>query len=50
MESAEAATLPADDPSIPKWKWATYEVVFHDPQILLDHQLSNPEFKNHIDY
>ena len=51
MESAsEAATLPAADPSIPKWKRATYEVVFRDPQILLDHQLSNPEFKNHIDY
>ena len=50
MESTEAATLPADDPSVPRWKRATYEVVFRDPQILLDHQLSNPEFKNHIDY
>ena len=50
MESAEAATLSADDPSVPSWKRATYEVVFRDPQTLLDHQLSNPEFKNHIDY
>jgi hypothetical protein len=50
MESAEAATLPANDPSVPSWKRATYEVVFRDPQKLLDHQLSNPEFKNHIDY
>ena len=50
MESAEAATLSADDPSVQSWKRATYEVVFCDPQILLDHQLSNPDFKNHIDY
>ena len=28
MESAEAATLPVDDPSVPKWKQATYEVLF----------------------
>jgi len=44
MESAEAGTLPADDSSVPSWKRATYEVVFHDPQI------SNPDFKSHIDY
>ena len=50
MESAEAATLSADDPSVPSWKRVTYEVVFRDPQTLLGHQLSNPEFKNHIDY
>jgi len=50
MESAEAGTLPADDSSVPSWKKATYEVVFHDPQILLDHQISNPDFKSHIDY
>ncbi|KAI5987164.1 hypothetical protein EDC04DRAFT_2873452 [Pisolithus marmoratus] len=46
MESAEADTSSV----IPSWKKATYEVVFHDPQILLDHQISNPGFKNHIDY
>ena len=25
-------------------------MVFRDPQILLDHQISNPNFKSHIDY
>ncbi|KIK16545.1 hypothetical protein PISMIDRAFT_42383, partial [Pisolithus microcarpus 441] len=46
MESVEAG-----DSSGPSWKHSgTYEVVFHDPQVLLDHQISNPGFKNHIDY
>ena len=39
-----------DSSTIPSWKRATYELVFRDPQILLDHQISNPDFKNHIDY
>ncbi|KAI6159652.1 hypothetical protein EDD17DRAFT_1778746 [Pisolithus thermaeus] len=46
MESVEAGGSGG-----PSWKHnGTYEVVFHDPQILLNHQLSNPGFKNHIDY
>ncbi|KIK13876.1 hypothetical protein PISMIDRAFT_112358, partial [Pisolithus microcarpus 441] len=46
MESVEAG-----DSSGPSWKHSgTYEVVFCDPQVLLDHQISNPGFKNHIDY
>ncbi|KAI6102381.1 hypothetical protein EDD16DRAFT_1696647 [Pisolithus croceorrhizus] len=46
MESVEAGGSGG-----PSWKHSsTYEVVFHDPQILLNHQLSNPGFKNHTDY
>ncbi|KAI6097698.1 hypothetical protein EDD16DRAFT_1697820 [Pisolithus croceorrhizus] len=46
MESVEAGGSGG-----PSWKHnGTYEVVFCDPQILLNHQLSNPGFKNHIDY
>ncbi|KAI6004781.1 hypothetical protein EDD15DRAFT_2384735 [Pisolithus albus] len=46
MESVEAGGSGG-----PSWKCSgTYEVVFRDPQILLNHQLSNPGFKNHIDY
>ena len=51
MESVEADTLPLDDlASVPTWKRATYELVFRDPQAILDHQISNPDFKDHIDY
>ncbi|KAI6095769.1 hypothetical protein F5141DRAFT_1191197 [Pisolithus sp. B1] len=47
MESAEAGSLAGG----PSWKHSgTYEVVFCDPQVLLNHQLSDPGFKNHIDY
>lgn len=42
----------ADDTSddLPSWKRKTYHVWFRDPRKLLQAQLSNPEFKDGIDY
>lgn len=39
-----------DAENVPPWKKATYEVLFADPQALLDQQLANPAFDGHVDY
>ena len=41
-------TTSADD--LPSWKKGKYEVWFRDPKKILKAQLSNPNFKNGIDY
>ncbi|KAG2118670.1 uncharacterized protein F5147DRAFT_742178 [Suillus discolor] len=46
----DADQLQPDDPSVPPWKLAEYEVWFHNPRDVLRNQLSNPNFKDHIDY
>ncbi|KAF8834766.1 hypothetical protein BDN67DRAFT_869342, partial [Paxillus ammoniavirescens] len=40
----------SDDISVPTWKWGIHEVWFRSSEVLLDHQLLNPDFKNNIDY
>lgn len=50
MQHIEADTLQPDDTSVPTWKRGVHEVWFRNPEVLLDHQLSNPDFKNNIDY
>ena len=37
-----------DDP--PSWMTAEYDVWFHNPKVVLEHQLANPDFKGEIDY
>ena len=34
----------------PPWMTAEYDVWYHDPKIILEHQLANPDFKGEIDY
>ncbi|KIJ16151.1 hypothetical protein PAXINDRAFT_32952, partial [Paxillus involutus ATCC 200175] len=41
---------PADDHTVPPWKRANYEFWCRPIKPLLKHQISNPEFKGHIDY
>ena len=42
-----SGTMPDDPPS---WMTAKYDVWFHDPKVVLEHQLANPDFKGEIDY
>ena len=44
------STSTSDDPSVPAWKQASYDVWFRAPEALADFQLANPEFSDHIDY
>ncbi|KAG1791175.1 uncharacterized protein HD556DRAFT_1433032 [Suillus plorans] len=46
----DADQLQPDDPSVPPWKLAEYEVWFRNSRDVLRNQLSNPDFKDHIDY
>ncbi|KIM63082.1 hypothetical protein SCLCIDRAFT_86539, partial [Scleroderma citrinum Foug A] len=34
----------------PSWMTAKYDVWYHDPKVVLEHQLANPDFKGEIDY
>lgn len=37
-----------DDP--PPWMSTEYDMWYHDPKIMLEHQLANPDFQGEIDY
>jgi len=37
-----------DDP--PPWMTAEYDVWYRDPKVVLEHQLTNPDFKGEVDY
>jgi hypothetical protein len=41
---------PEDDDHLPLWQKADYDVWFRDPRKVLKEQLSNPTFKDGIDY
>ena len=40
-----SGALPDD---LPAWMTAEYDVWFHDPKVMLEHQLMNPDFKGEI--
>lgn len=50
VRHADADGLWAQDPDVPLWKLAEYNVWFQDPRELVRNQLSNPDFANSIDY
>ena len=34
----------------PSWMTAEYDIWYHNPKVVLEHQLTNPDFKGKIDY
>ncbi|KIM61542.1 hypothetical protein SCLCIDRAFT_25845 [Scleroderma citrinum Foug A] len=40
--------MPDGDP--PSWMTAEYDIWYHDPKVVLEHQLANPDFKGEVDY
>ncbi|KIM59486.1 hypothetical protein SCLCIDRAFT_126105, partial [Scleroderma citrinum Foug A] len=50
VQCTDASTTSSNDPSVPAWKHASYDVWFRAPEALADLQLANPEFKDYIDY
>jgi len=42
-----SGAMPTDPPA---WMTAEYDVWFHNPKVVLKHQLANPDFKGEIDY
>ena len=43
-----SGAMPDGDP--PSWMTAKYDMWYHDPKVVLEHQLANPDFKGEIDY
>ena len=41
-------TMPDGDP--PSWMTTEYDIWYHNPKVVLEHQLANPDFKGEVNY
>jgi hypothetical protein len=49
-DTSATSTSSSDSDDLPAWKRKGYDVWFRDPKTILQAQLSNPQFKDGIDY